>query len=304
MTLSWLPLDDQLYEAAWEGDEQACRALLDQGANPLAQNLDMPPAWSLELSMRQASTALRAASLRGRLGCVELLAPLGEPDDGFPSALALACAGGHADCAALLGRQDLASLSAWSAPYRPPPVLLAAWFGHEATLRALLEMGAPAEMPPGAPVTPEFQPPLVLAAWRGHAECVDTLLQFGADPDARGHFAKRAIDAATIQSEAPCVELLLPVSDLLAGDDQGRTPLQVAIAQSSQAVVEAIIQRLPTDPALVDLARQIVQRRELQGAAPRRWAIDFLRGRLDCLDQARELDACAAPAPARAAPRI
>jgi uncharacterized protein len=78
-------------------------------------------------------------------------------------------------------------------------VMLAAYHGHAATVRALLERGADADR-----INDRGQTPLAGAAFKGETEVVKALLHGGADPAAG---APSAVDTARMFDRAELLEL-------------------------------------------------------------------------------------------------
>jgi hypothetical protein len=83
-------------------------------------------------------------------------------------------------------------------------LMLAAYHGHAAVVRALLDAGANPELR-----NDRGQSPLAGAAYKGHAEVVRLLLDHGAEVDAQGPDGRTALMTAAMFNRTALVDLLL-----------------------------------------------------------------------------------------------
>jgi ankyrin repeat protein len=135
----------------------------------------------------------------------------------------------------------------------PPPEALDVWdtaaLGQTERLRALLD-----EDPPRVEaVSPDGFRPLGLAAFFGHEAGVRLLLERGADVRARGEGAIRttALEAATAADEAAIARLLLDAgADPASAQPDGFTPLHAAAANRNRELYDLLLER-GADPAAV-----------------------------------------------------
>ena len=128
-------------------------------------------------------------------------------------------------------------LAAWSADGFSS-LHLAAFFGRTATVRVLLERGAPVDRPSrnGMKVTP-----LHSAAAGHHAGIGALLLAAGADPNARQHGGFAPLHAAAQNGDLPLVQALIDHgADRDARDDDGRTATFFAEEKGYTAIVELL----------------------------------------------------------------
>lgn len=118
------------------------------------------------------------------------------------------------------------------------PLHLAAFFGRTATVRMLLERGAPVGRPSrnGMKVTP-----LHSAAAGHHAGIGALLLAAGADPNARQQGGFVPLHAAAQNGDLPLVRALLDHgADRDARDDDGRSPAVIAGEKGFTEVVQLL----------------------------------------------------------------
>ncbi|ABO54995.1 Ankyrin [Burkholderia vietnamiensis G4] len=82
----------------------------------------------------------------------------------------------------------------------------------------------------GVPLGPDRfgRTPLMMAAATGHDWLVQWMLSVGCDPAQRDHDGHTALMFASFANSLECIELLLPVSDVLAKDSEGRCAAQIA----------------------------------------------------------------------------
>ncbi|WNO75191.1 HEAT repeat domain-containing protein [Streptomyces sp. AM8-1-1] len=156
----------QLFDAVWEGAEDAVVRLLRAGVPADATDED-------------GQTPLYRAAVSDELGIVRLLLAAGaEPErlsghEGGDLPLCGAAVGGHTDVVLALiaagARPDTAEAFGFTA------MTWAVQLGHAATVEALLDHGADPDLP-----SPGGEPPLVLAARRGSPRTVRALLRHGA----------------------------------------------------------------------------------------------------------------------------
>ncbi|WP_327684800.1 ankyrin repeat domain-containing protein [Streptomyces sp. NBC_00467] len=156
----------QLFDAVWEGAEDAVVRLLRAGVPADATDED-------------GETPLYRAAVSDELGIARLLLAAGaEPErlsgpEGGDLPLCGAAVGGHTDVVLALiaagARPDTAEAFGFTA------MTWAVQLGHAATVEALLDHGADPDLP-----APGGEPPLVLAARRGSPRTVRALLRHGA----------------------------------------------------------------------------------------------------------------------------
>jgi hypothetical protein len=213
LNTSFAPLSELLAKAARDDDVQAIEALLAQGANaavPVQLGVlgarALPLVHAIYFGSTQAALALvpRSGSLEwSHVSLSENADPL------VNSPLALAILRGNLAVAlSLASSRDADSMM----PDRWTALEYAAFHGEANILQALLPwVGAPKD-----------SAALRLACSQGEAECARILLPL-CDPLERGPDGATALMAAAqiIPENMPCVELLLPVSDLGAQDFDG-----------------------------------------------------------------------------------
>ena len=129
-------------------------------------------------------------------------------------------------------------MAAWSSDGFSP-LHLASFFGRTATVRMLLDRGAPVDRPSrnGMKVTP-----LHSAAAGHHAGIGALLLAAGADPDARQQGGFVPLHAAAQSGDLPLVRALLDHgADRDARDDDGRSPAVIA-GEKGYAEIVALLE--------------------------------------------------------------
>lgn len=118
------------------------------------------------------------------------------------------------------------------------PLILAAYWGHEAVVRLLLEKGVNIEVK-----NKRHNTPLILAAWEGHEAAVRLLLEKGANIEAtQNETGYTPLIWAADQGHEAIVRLLLDKgADIEAKDKFGYTPLMRAAKNGHEAVVRLLL---------------------------------------------------------------
>jgi ankyrin repeat protein len=222
---------DELFSAIERGDAARIRWLV--AADPaLAAARD-----------DEGVSALMRARYRDDRGAVDALRSAGLPLDVF-EAVAL----GEVDRLTELVVDDPSRVEATSADGFSP-LHFAAFFGHEAAARALIEDGAPVDAPGRGWMTGT---PLHSAASGGHLEIARLLLEAGADPNARQSGGWTPLHSAASNGRLDLVDLLLDHgADPEAENDDGATVLALATEHGDVAVIERIrgaIERRAPEP--------------------------------------------------------
>ena len=82
---------------------------------------------------------------------------------------------------------------------------------------------------------------LYLSAQEGHVDCLQLLLREGADPNRRSVAGCTALQVACSHDKVECAEILLPLSDIDAVDDEGRTALYWACKEGKAKTAEFLL---------------------------------------------------------------
>jgi ankyrin repeat protein len=231
------PGDDGLWavhRAALSGSAACCALLAARGNGALAK---APPEWG-------SCSALALAASRGRLDCVEALAPRSDLRQqtgsalGDLTALLCACVNGQIECALALLRAgaDVAATGKYGA-YEGMGAL-ALWVrqgGSAEGIKALTEAGAD----PRAP-SANGGDALWHAARSGNAAAVGALLPL-CDPKKTNLVGVAPLHAAAIAGSLACVERLLPVSDAKAKGVDGFDALGWAAGLGHAECVQALL---------------------------------------------------------------
>lgn len=219
--------------AAWTGELDLLRSLLDEGADPNA----------VDGSGRSA--LFRAVDAK-RLEAAELLIARGaRPESGAAevSLIHLAAAEGPAELLpalaedpALLDRRDAAGQT---------PLMAAARRGHAAGVLALLSLGADADAPDSGGTRP-----LHVLSQQGRRDLAERLVAAGAQLDAADAAGRSPLWWAAKKGHLDLVNLLLERGAGAVAADDGTTPLHAAAELDRPEVLEALIAAgLPADAA-------------------------------------------------------
>ena len=112
----------------------------------------------------------------------------------------------------------------------------AAFDGHVAVMRLLLERGAATE-----PIDQVDKTAMVYAAGAGHADCVGVLLDAGVDVNARYRHQLTALMWAAASGSLPTVDLLLQRgADVEARDDRGKRAVDIATDEHQSDIVRRL----------------------------------------------------------------
>ena len=178
---------------------------------------------NVALANKKGWTAAHSASYFGHAPCLRLLLDAGAPKDAKTeqgaTPLHLASLEGHAECCSLL----IASGCAADARNNEQgtPLHCAAVGGHMAVIRLLLDAGAQIDS-----TASDGGTPLDTAAHGGIPEAVKLLLARGANPNSADFLGSTPLMSSVMAKHTPCIELLLPVTDLSITRQHGgeRTP--------------------------------------------------------------------------------
>jgi len=226
------PFDDlrgpagALARAVIEGDGEAVRAALDQGA---AADAGLPDWTPFELAAACDRRDL-AALLGQNGGLAALLA-----DDAPLTPFLLALIAGQSEIAALV--LDRMVEPGGGTDIGPPLLALAAGLGDAALVAGLVERGADVD---GRAVG--GRTPLMLACEAGSPERVEALLEAGAGLDLRSDDGGTALLAAIDWGRADIMRRLIEAgADVSVQDHEGWSALLVAIFQGDAALVGELI---------------------------------------------------------------
>ena len=251
-------LDEQLFDAARNGDAETIVALQAAGANPNVRNNDgwTPLHLAAQNSHAQAIAALQAAGAK----------PNARSNDGW-TPLHLAAQNGHAQGIAALqaagAKPNVRSNDGWT------PLHLAAQNGHAQGIAALQAAGADPNVRNNDGFTPlhsaasnghietiaallssranpnspsnNGQTPLHRAAQQGHAEAIVALLTADADPNARDNGGWTPLHDAASEGYTEAITALQAASAALnAQNSDGQTPLDLAVQQNHVDVISSL----------------------------------------------------------------
>ena len=116
------------------------------------------------------------------------------------------------------------------------PLIRACDFGHAKCAEVLLRNGADFTVQ-----DEEGGTALYTSTEEGHFDCIELLLKAGADPKQRAISGCTALQVATSCGRTECLELLLPLSDIDAVDNKGRTALYWACKNGKEKCAELLI---------------------------------------------------------------
>ncbi len=202
---------EEIFAAIEAGDEGRARELV-RGRPALAAAQDA-----------EGLSAVMRAAYAGEQTILELLLDANPQLDVFDAA----AVGRTRGLEELLGA-DAGLARSWSQDGFTP-LHLAAFFGHEDAVRALLEHGADANVV--ARHETLVVAPLHSAAARAHSSIVRLLLDAGADASARQPGGFTPLHAAAQNGDRKSAEALVEHgADTAAATDEGRTPADLAAA--------------------------------------------------------------------------
>ncbi len=216
----------EMLKAASSGDASRVKALLERDPRLLGAR------------DRLGNTALILAVDSGHHEVAELLLRAGVRPDIYEAA-----AIGRTELVVELARDDASLLDSYS-PEGFTPLALAAHFGYEETVEFLLAQGANVN---AVSANELGVTPLHAALYGRRVEVAKLLLAHGADVNARrsGKGIPRAgWTALHYAAGYGFVELIAPLlergADVNARDDEGRTPLRVAVEEGQEEAAETL----------------------------------------------------------------
>ena len=171
--------------------------------------------------------------------------------------------------AALFGHEALvkalieagADVEADNFRFRRTPLLMAAWYGHEAAVKAMIEAGADCDKVDNIRRTPLF-----MAAKNGHEAVVKALIEAGADVDKADQDDWTPLFMAAMNGHEAVVKMLIEAgADCDKVDNIHRTPLFMANANGHEAVVRVLLDGISDGP----YSRAITERTRLKRCSRR-----------------------------------
>jgi ankyrin repeat protein len=227
-------LNNQLLNAAEDGDIDTINTLLEQGAN-------------IEAKDNNGLTALMLAAQEGYTDTINALlergANINEHNDG-KTVLMFAAENGHTHIVETLLQQgadteipDNEENEGYWDYWFWTALMFAADKGHTDTVKALLNAKANIEAK-----SPNDWTPLMLAASHGHTDTVDLLLQHGADIEATNCFDENALTTAAENGHTHTVDFLLTKkANIEAITDKNTTALMLATERGYITTVKALL---------------------------------------------------------------
>jgi hypothetical protein len=131
------------------------------------------------------------------------------------------------------------SFGHFQVPGNPEPLHLAAYFGHEAAVKLLLEKGADFE----AKDSTRSETPLCLAASNGHEAVIKLLLEKGADLEANDQLGQTPLSLAAKNGHEAVVKLLLDKGADLKGVDDDGQPFFWAVKNGHEAIIKLLLDK-------------------------------------------------------------
>ena len=119
---------------------------------------------------------------------------------------------------------------------KSPVLVIAAFRGHTLIVKQLLEAGADHSLTDSQGFSA-----LDLAAQQGNVECVQLLLAAGADANKRNRVGETPIVKAIVNRRTECVWALLPVSDLLSTNVEGKNAFHACVMTANEASFEMLL---------------------------------------------------------------